>query len=132
LAISLSQFPRVFRLFLFAVSSCCLAAPQYIGTVRCLSCHAAIGQSYQATAMARSSGNVDALLTAGEVRHRASGTRFVIDRQAVRFGAEARPLRYFLGSGAAGRSFLTERNGFLFLTPLTWYAATGHWDMSPG
>ncbi len=40
--------------------------------------------------------------------------------------------QYVIGSGARGRSYLTERDGFLFQTAISWYAGKGIWDLSPG
>ena len=37
----------------------------------------------------------------------------------------------FLGSGASARTFAWAAGGFLFESPVTWYAARG-WEMSPG
>jgi hypothetical protein len=45
---------------------------------------------------------------------------------------EQRQLSYYIGSGVAGRSFGYLRDGFLFEAPVTWYAQTGSWDVSPG
>jgi tetratricopeptide (TPR) repeat protein len=38
---------------------------------------------------------------------------------------------YAVGSGRTGRSYMVERDGHLFMSPLTWYAEHG-WDLSPG
>ena len=46
--------------------------------------------------------------------------------------ADQRQLSYYIGSGVAGRSFGYVRDGFLFEAPVTWYAQTGSWDVSPG
>jgi tetratricopeptide (TPR) repeat protein len=43
-----------------------------------------------------------------------------------------RRLEYYVGSGAAGRSFLFRRDGFLFEAPVTWYTQKNAWDVSPG
>ena len=45
---------------------------------------------------------------------------------------DQRQLSYYIGSGVAGRSFAYARDGFLFEAPITWYAQTGSWDVSPG
>jgi tetratricopeptide (TPR) repeat protein len=37
-----------------------------------------------------------------------------------------------IGSGNNGHSFLTNRNGFLFQTPISWYSQKEIWDTSPG
>ncbi len=37
-----------------------------------------------------------------------------------------------IGSGKRGFSFVTNRNGLLFQSPLTWYTEGSRWDLSPG
>ncbi len=43
-----------------------------------------------------------------------------------------RRLDYFLGSGAAGRSYLTAIEGFLFQSPVSYYSSLAKWNLSPG
>jgi predicted CXXCH cytochrome family protein len=40
-------------------------------------------------------------------------------------------LRYFLGSGKRGRTYLFEREGYWFEIPINWYAKRRQWDMTP-
>jgi hypothetical protein len=108
------------------------AAPLYVGSARCVSCHSEIGESYRRTPMARTSGAVTEAPPPGELVHHLSGTRYRIDGQEVRFEGGSHRLQYFIGSGVEGRSYLIERDGYLFLAPLTWYAGQRRWDMSPG
>ena len=87
--------------------------------------------------MARTSGRVSGLLVdPGEVRHSPSGARYRIDEHArvsfERGGVSGyRDAVFFIGSGAAARSFLWRSAGFLFELPVTRYASKG-WEMSPG
>ena len=39
---------------------------------------------------------------------------------------------FVIGSGNQTRSYLFERNGYLFEIPLTWYTKKAIWDLSPG
>jgi hypothetical protein len=39
---------------------------------------------------------------------------------------------YAIGSGTRGQSFLTEREGLLYQTPISWYAQKAFWGLSPG
>lgn len=76
-------------------------------------------------------------LTPGAFVHAASGVRYEIDRNSeVKLSRgsarDTRRLSYYFGSGAAGRSFGYVHDGFLFEAPVTWYAQTGAWDVSPG
>jgi hypothetical protein len=41
-------------------------------------------------------------------------------------------IRFVLGSGTRGLSYLIERDGFLFQSPIGWYAQERKWDLSPG
>ncbi|HEY2249685.1 MAG TPA: tetratricopeptide repeat protein, partial [Planctomycetaceae bacterium] len=46
---------------------------------------------------------------------------------------QAVDVHYALGSGAHGRSYITDRGGVLFMSPLSWYSKEGQgtWDISP-
>ena len=39
---------------------------------------------------------------------------------------------FFIGSGNQTRSYLYNRNGYLFEIPITWYSRKKIWDLSPG
>jgi Flp pilus assembly protein TadD len=41
-------------------------------------------------------------------------------------------VRFALGSGTRGTTYLIERDGFLFQSPIAWFAQKGRWDVSPG
>ena len=115
-----------------------LAIPAlYVGNQACVPCHQAISRSYGVTPMATSSGRRLPALTPGSFRHDGSQVRYEIDANGlVRMSKgekrQQRQLTYYIGSGAAGRSFGYVRDGFLFEAPVTWYAQTGSWDVSPG
>jgi predicted CXXCH cytochrome family protein len=109
----------------------------FVGNKACARCHADIYRRYAATPMATSSGRDLRPLSPGSFLHPASGIRYDIQASgAVRLSKGAahdvRQLSYYFGSGAAGRSFGYIRDGFLFEAPVTWYAQTGSWDVSPG
>lgn len=40
-------------------------------------------------------------------------------------------LRFYIGSGKRGRTFLFERDGYWFEAPVNWYAKKRLWDMAP-
>ena len=42
------------------------------------------------------------------------------------------PVQFAIGSGQRGHSFVTNRDGVLFMSPLTWYSEGRRWDLSPG
>jgi predicted CXXCH cytochrome family protein len=41
-------------------------------------------------------------------------------------------VRFALGSGTRGTVFLIERDGFLFQSPIAWFAQKARWDIAPG
>ena len=115
-----------------------LANGQQAGSKVCAPCHAEIARRYQATGMARSSGAAGlAGAPAGEFESGGvtyqveGGVRLSFARAGTDVAGERR-LAWFLGSGSVGRSFLFEREGFLFQSPVSFYASTGRWDISPG
>lgn len=42
------------------------------------------------------------------------------------------PVKHVVGSGRFSRTYLAEVDGFVVESPITWYAATRAWGMSPG
>jgi hypothetical protein len=42
------------------------------------------------------------------------------------------PVDYVIGSGTRGHSFVFQRDGFLFQTPISWFTQKHVWDSSPG
>jgi hypothetical protein len=53
------------------------------------------------------------------------------DAQGQIVAAEA-PLLLAIGSGSRGRSYVINRDGFLFQSPISWYSDKKIWDLSPG
>jgi hypothetical protein len=49
--------------------------------------------------------------------------------EVYRFDLEA---NYAIGSGNHGHSYLTERDGYLYQTPVSWFSQKQIWDLSPG
>jgi hypothetical protein len=45
---------------------------------------------------------------------------------------QAVPVHYAVGSGVRGRSYLTNHDGVLCMSPMSWYSGKGCWDFSPG
>jgi predicted CXXCH cytochrome family protein len=124
----------------------------YVGNEACARCHAAIFESYQRTAMAHASGPaIDTVasdaVTPVEFDHKPSGVHYRIYREGGRAWlsydrpGDDRPggsslhgkkeLLYYIGSGRRGRSYLFETDGFLFESPVNWYANKQTWDMAP-
>ncbi len=133
-----------------------LAAPRlssrladFVGSRACVTCHAEIAMTYFAHPMGRSLGRVDAVTqiehgSPGPVTRDGDREYLVVEREGVTEHIErvvddtgiiyeqAVPVHFALGSGRRGRSYLTERDGQLFQSPLGWYTQRGCWDLSPG
>ena len=110
---------------------------------RCASCHEAIYEQYRQTPMAQASGPASDGFIAADFEHAASGIHYRITEEAGKVwlsyqredfarqldGREE--LKYFLGSGRRGRTYLFERDGYWFEAPINWYAKKQMWDMTP-
>src|SRR5262245_8216404 len=106
-----------------------LAAAVFVGSQACRTCHPAIFDSYMKTAMAQSSGRVESLAAAS---FSAAGHRYRIGEKRLHFDGGSVPFDYFIGSNTAGRTYLSERDGYLYELPVTWYTRKQAWDASPG
>jgi predicted CXXCH cytochrome family protein len=111
----------------------------------CAPCHSQIYERYRKTPMANASGPaLDGLMPA-DFRHADSGIHYKVFEQAgqvwLSYQREDAPpdreldgrqqLKYFVGSGKRGRTYLFEQQGYWFETPLNWYARKQLWDMAP-
>ncbi len=111
--------------------------------VACASCHRAIYDRYHKTPMAQASGPADEGFIPANFVHAASGVHYSVTEENGRVWLKyerddpARALkgrtemRYFLGSGKRGRTYLFEQEGYWFEVPINWYARTQMWDMTP-
>ncbi|WP_263355744.1 multiheme c-type cytochrome [Acidicapsa ligni] len=113
----------------------------------CAKCHQAIYKRYRTTPMARASGlAIDGFMPAS-FTHPASGISYRISEEDRRVWLSferdtttgstgqalqgRRELKYFLGSGKRGRTYLFEDEGYWFEIPINWYAKKQVWDMAP-
>ncbi len=114
-----------------------------VGNNACRPCHAAIVQSYEQTAMAQTSGPARGHVIAGTFTHEPSGVRYAISEEqdgatlsyhaGHEDGVSGRvTLEYYVGSNTRGRTYLFAIDGFLFQSPVNYYALRKVWDMSPG
>jgi predicted CXXCH cytochrome family protein len=126
----------------------------FVGNEACAPCHAAIFRAYMRTPMAQSSGQVKArepgqtVVTFDRAEFRDARGAFsynVAPDYRLEFTEQGskqpitgvRALKYFIGSGAAARTFLiddprTGGGGFLFESPATYYRQSASWKASPG
>ncbi len=114
------------------------ATPVREADAACARCHQDIYAKYLQTPMANASGRAIDKAIPGVFDHKTSGTVYSISVQnrnlvlkAGEAGAERR-LDYYLGSGHLGVTYLYSVNGYLFESPIAWYAASHSYDMKPG
>jgi predicted CXXCH cytochrome family protein len=124
----------------------------YTGDRACATCHSEISASYRTHPMGRSLAPiVSAPDTGREFRadrpvFEAQGLEYTIDdrggqvvhRESRRdsdgrlvASREAR-VQYVVGSGRFGFAYLVGRDGFLFQSPIAWYARAREWGLPPG
>ncbi|MEW4530423.1 multiheme c-type cytochrome [Maioricimonas sp. JC845] len=56
----------------------------------------------------------------------------VVDESGETIYDQAVPVAFTVGSGQRGRSYLVNRDGLLYMSPMTWYSTKEQWDLSPG
>jgi hypothetical protein len=124
----------------------------YVGDAACAKCHKPIANAFHRHPMARTLqpvGQREPMERFGASAHNpfeALGAHFRVERAGadlwhrVRWrGADGQPVagldlqvRYVLGSGARGRAYLLERDGYVSESPVSWFSHKKIWDSSPG
>ena len=124
----------------------------FVGSQACQRCHETIYEKYQAHPMAHAMSTPDQLVNS--IEHQSEGRVFsnppfleyeievagdkilhherVLDDEGEVLVEQTEPVAFAVGSGERGRSYLLERDGELFMSPLSWYASDKKWDLSPG
>jgi tetratricopeptide (TPR) repeat protein len=132
----------------FAIASCALGA-ELVGNQACAACHPAIYRSFLGTPMAHGSGRVGTSQTPESFDRNefsdSNGTfTYRVSQEAGKYflefqGQGAKPpiegrrqLEYFVGSGAAARSYLLNYDGFLYEAPAAYYSSSAAWKPAPG
>jgi hypothetical protein len=127
------------------------AGVHYVGDAACTRCHHRLAAAYHQHPMGRSLAPVAEVTPpepSGPKAHNPfeiGGLQFLVERQGPRTvhkalrrdpqnrvvaEAEAQ-VRFAVGSGRRGRSYLIDRGGYLFQSPISWYAERGAWALSP-
>ena len=125
----------------------------YVGDAACARCHADVAADYRRHPMGRSLAPIAeagmpslALAADGRPLFEAGGLQYSIEdrggrvyHREVQRDASGRvvahneaEVQYVLGSGNYGASFLVDRDGSLFESPISWYPREQRWDLSPG
>ena len=111
----------------------------------CAPCHREIYQRYRTTPMANASGPAANGFLPGDFVHAASGVHYRVSEEGghvwLNYERDStspdkalkgrQELRYFIGSGKRGRTYLFEQSGYWFESPINWYAKKQIWDMAP-
>jgi predicted CXXCH cytochrome family protein len=125
---------------------------KYVGDADCARCHAEIADTFRRHPMGRSLAPIAAASGLGGDRSgnittfEAGSSRYTIERRGGRevhretqlddggrvLAQIEAEVAYTLGSGTMGISYLVERDGRLFQSPISWYGQTKKWDLSPG
>lgn len=124
----------------------------YVGDRACATCHKEQARTYRHHPMGRSLGPVSAGTDTARYdlssrnTFRKFGSLFLVERKdgrvfhkeidrapdgAVRAQQEAE-IAFVVGSGTHGHSYLINHDGYLFYSPISWYAQKQDWDLSPG
>jgi tetratricopeptide (TPR) repeat protein len=141
--------PLIFQLVLLFAIAYCAAGAEFVGNQACAACHPAIYRSFQRTPMANGSGRVGTGEThesfdRAEFRDSRGAYAYRVGQEAGRYFLEfrqqganqpiegRRQLEYFVGSGAAARSYLLSYEGFLYEAPVAYYNKSASWKSAPG
>jgi tetratricopeptide (TPR) repeat protein len=125
---------------------------QPVGDAACAECHPQQAQTYRRHPMGRSLAPVahnpapEHYDAAAHNAFQAAGFEYRVERQdprvihrEVRRDPEGEVIaeteadvQFVLGSGEHGCSYLINRDGYLFQSPISWYSQKAIWDLSPG
>lgn len=128
-----------------------LHARQFVGSQACAECHSEIAETYAEHPMANTlAAVVDAApveIVEGEpaefdaqgcryrvqrVDDRMIHTEFMTDADGRMIYEQPVDVHYAVGSGVSARTYLIDRGGIMFESPITWYTDEQKWDLSPG
>jgi hypothetical protein len=124
---------------------------EFVGSQKCSECHSEIAKTYASHPMANTLASVaDAApieVTEGDAaqfetqgrRYRVARegdrmihTEFMTDDAGQPIYEQSEEVRYSVGSGTNARTYLIDRGGIMFESPMTWYTEKQKWDLSPG
>jgi len=123
----------------------------YVGSKLCAGCHSPIYQQFSRTSMARSTFLPGKIVDLGWLtkpvdvfnqkhnRHyqiferdsKIFQSEYAVDEQGKEIFRHTEELAYMVGTGVNGDTPLIRRGNYLFEAPLSYYAATKAWDLSP-
>ncbi len=121
-----------------------LGAQEYVGSKACASCHQQIHEHWVRSSMGRSMSlaTEHQAKATGEIKVRSEKLRrdFSVfaengqlkQRESGEGFRGEHVLRWAIGSGGNGLSFVVQRGDHLFQAPLSYYSRVGQWGLSPG
>ncbi|HMC64501.1 MAG TPA: hypothetical protein VKI65_06155, partial [Gemmataceae bacterium] len=124
---------------------------QYVGDAKCALCHSEHCDSFRQHPMGRSLMPVSEMIArerydkAAHSRFEANGFHYVVEQRGKKMihreelrdpqGRVVEAIEeeavYALGSSANGRSYIINRRGYLYQSPISWYEQPQRWDISP-
>ena len=123
---------------------------QYVGSAKCAECHEEIAEPYSRHTMSHSIARVPddrGIEQVEQVTLRPGGrcvykvkkddqgwwhAEAAVDASGNTIYEQWFPIAFAIGSGIRGRTYLVNRDGILFRSPISWYTGGKKWDLSPG
>ncbi|MEO2034931.1 MAG: multiheme c-type cytochrome [Planctomycetaceae bacterium] len=124
---------------------------EFVGSQKCSECHFDIAETYAGHPMANTLASVaDAspieVIEDDTTEFEAQGCRYRVERLGDRMihtefmtdadgklvYEQSEDVHYAVGSGTNARTYLIDRGGIMFESPITWYTEKRIWDLSPG
>ncbi len=125
---------------------------EYVGDAMCSACHGTLVESYHQHAMGKSLKPIDKIANQQvyDSKHHmpfeVDGSEYSVEicngkvwHHQIRKNKKGEilfdrkmPIDYAVGSGTRGYSYLTDRDGYLFQSFISWYTQKQIWDLSPG
>ena len=120
----------------------------WVGAAACAECHPRIAEHHQASSHASALADVslEDEPPDAEFDHATSGRHYRVyrDKDQLRHRESItledgedlvladHPVSMVVGTGHQGRTYLVDLEGFLFQSPITWYASNKRWRLAPG
>ncbi len=122
----------------------------FVGSAECATCHAEIAEQFQSHPMGMATDTVAhapvledfqqvEFAPPGPRRYRVEKTdagvfhhEILLDADGKTIYDQAEQIHYAIGSGTHARTYLFNRGGLFFQSPITWYSQRNRWDLSPG
>lgn len=134
-----------------AISKPAPATQGYVGSQACRECHKEVYDEYQGHPMAQSLFAVadapelekyddnPSFTTSARRKYSIEKSEDGVLHREVALSEEGDAvydqgveIHYAMGSGRRGRSYVINRDGWLYMSPVAWYSEANRWDLAPG